>query len=132
MNRLVQGDVGSGKTMVAAACAYFMAQNGRQTALMAPTEILAEQHFRTLAPLFSRFGAETVLLVGSMTPKQKREARLSIASGAAKLVIGTHALLSEGVEFSALDLVVADEHTASASPSAPRSPPRAPRPTSSS
>ena len=72
MNRLVQGDVGSGKTMVAAAAAYCAARNGRQTALMAPTEILAEQHFASLSVLFAPLGVSAALLTGSMTGKQKK------------------------------------------------------------
>ena len=109
MNRLVQGDVGSGKTMVAAAAAYLAIQNGHQAALMAPTEILAEQHYASLSRLFAPMGIATVLLTGSMTPKQKREARQAIESGAAQLVIGTHALLSDTTVFRDLDMVIADE-----------------------
>ena len=109
MNRLVQGDVGSGKTMVAAAGAYLAAKNGVQTALMAPTEILAEQHFASLAPLFLKFGIECVLLTGSMGAAAKRAAKEKIASGEAKLVIGTHALLTADVAFDRLGLIVADE-----------------------
>jgi len=109
MNRLVQGDVGSGKTMVAAAAAYCAAMNGRQTALMAPTEILAGQHYALLAPLFERFGFRTVLLTGSLRAAEKRAAREAAADGSASLVIGTHALLSGDVTFHNLDLVVTDE-----------------------
>ncbi len=109
MNRLVQGDVGSGKTVIAAAAAYLAAKNGRQTALMAPTELLAEQHYRSLRPLFERFGFETVLLTGSLGAAAKREAKAAIAEGRAQLVIGTHALLTGDVTFSSLDLVIADE-----------------------
>ena len=109
MNRLVQGDVGSGKTMVAAAAAYLAIQNGHQAALMAPTEILAEQHHDSLSRLFAPMGISTVLLTGSMTPKQKREVREAIENGSAHLVIGTHALLSDTTVFADLDMVIADE-----------------------
>ena len=109
MNRLVQGDVGSGKTMVAAAAAYLAALNGYQAALMAPTEILAEQHHASLQRLFAPLGIQTVLLTGSMTPKNKRLAREAIAAGEAQLVVGTHALLSDTTEFHRLGLVIADE-----------------------
>ena len=109
MNRLVQGDVGSGKTMVAAAACYLAIQNGHQTALMAPTEILAEQHYASLSKLFAPTGISVTLLTGSLTPKQKRQTREDIASGAAQLIIGTHALLSDSTVFRDLDLVVADE-----------------------
>ena len=109
MNRLVQGDVGSGKTMVAAAAAYLAIQNGHQAALMAPTEILAEQHYASLSKLFAPLGIRTVLLTGSMTVKQKREARESLAEGQAQLAVGTHALLSESTAFHDLGLVITDE-----------------------
>ncbi len=109
MNRLVQGDVGSGKTMVAAAAAYCAVKNGAQAALMAPTEILAEQHYHSLAPLLERFGIRTALLTGSMTPKQKQNVRDALASGGADLAVGTHALLSESTEFRELGLVITDE-----------------------
>ncbi len=109
MNRLVQGDVGSGKTMVAAAAAYCAAGNHKQTALMAPTEILAEQHFASLQKLFSPLGITTALLTGSMTVKQKRTVREQIASGEIQVVIGTHALLTDSTEFCSLGLVIADE-----------------------
>lgn len=109
MNRLVQGDVGSGKTMVAAAAAYMAVQNGHQAALMAPTEILAEQHFASLDRLLSPLGIKVCLLTGSMTAKNKSAAREQIASGQAQLVIGTHALVSDSTVFSDLGLVIADE-----------------------
>ena len=109
MNRLIQGDVGSGKTMVAAAAIYCAAGNHRQSALMAPTEILAEQHFRSLQKLLEPLGISTVLLTGSMTQKEKRAVRESIASGAAAVVVGTHALLTETTQFHSLGLVIADE-----------------------
>ena len=109
MNRLVQGDVGSGKTMVAAAAAYCTASNRKQAAMMAPTEILAEQHYRSLTKLFAPLGIRTALLTGSMTPKQKREAREAIAAGEVDLAVGTHALLSEATTFADLGLVITDE-----------------------
>ena len=109
MNRLVQGDVGSGKTMVAAAAAYYAARNGAQTALMAPTEILAEQHFASLSALFVPLGVSVALLTGSMTGKQKKDVRERIAAGEVQVVIGTHALLSESTRFEHLGLVITDE-----------------------
>ena len=109
MNRLVQGDVGSGKTAVAAAAAWITARNGRQTALMAPTEILAEQHAQGLQTLLEPLGVRVALLTGSMTPAQKKNARAAIAAHRADLIVGTHALISEATSFSDLGLVVADE-----------------------
>ena len=109
MNRLVQGDVGSGKTMVAAAAAYCAANNGRQAALMAPTEILAEQHYESLNKIFAPLGLRTALLTGSMTPKQKRTVREALAAGEIDLAVGTHALLSQSTVFNDLGLVIADE-----------------------
>ena len=109
MNRLVQGDVGSGKTAVAAAAAWITARNGQQAALMAPTEILAEQHAKGLEPLLAPLGVRVALLTGSMTPAQKKNARAAIAAHEADLIVGTHALISEATSFSDLGLVVADE-----------------------
>ncbi len=109
MNRLVQGDVGSGKTVVAAACVWSAFEGGLQSAFMAPTEILVNQHYATLSALLSPFGVSIVKLTGSMTTKQKRESLAQIQDGRANLVIGTHALFSENVEFSNLALVVTDE-----------------------
>ena len=109
MNRLVQGDVGSGKTMVAAAAAYLTANNGHQAALMAPTEILAEQHYQSLSRLLEPLGIRTALLTGSLSPKEKRLVRERIAAGEADLIIGTHALLSDTTTFCDLGLVIADE-----------------------
>jgi len=109
MSRLVQGDVGSGKTMVAAAAAYCAVNNHRQAALMAPTEILAEQHYQSLSRLFGPLGIRMALLTGSMTVKQKREVRGAIASGEADFVVGTHALLSDATVFRDLGLVITDE-----------------------
>ena len=109
MNRLVQGDVGSGKTMVAAAAAFCAARNGRQTALMAPTEILAEQHLESLQKLFAPLGIRAALLTGSMTQKEKKLVREQIAAGQVDVAIGTHALITDSTVFSNLGLVIADE-----------------------
>ena len=109
MNRLVQGDVGSGKTMVAAAAAYCAAKNSKQSALMAPTEILAEQHYASLRKLFEPLGITVGLLTGSMTPKQKRGIREQIELGMIQVAVGTHALLTDATKFSDLGLVIADE-----------------------
>ncbi len=109
MNRLVQGDVGSGKTMVAAAAAYCAARNGKQSALMAPTEILAEQHFASLNKLFEPMGITVALLTGSMTPKQKKILRERIGLGEVQVAVGTHALLTDATVFQDLGLVIADE-----------------------
>ena len=109
MNRLVQGDVGSGKTMVAAYGAWLAAKNGGQCALMAPTELLAEQHFRSLAPLLGRAGVRVGLLTGSVKGKARKELYAALAAGEVDLVVGTHALLSEGVTFSNLALAITDE-----------------------
>ncbi len=109
MNRLVQGDVGSGKTMVAAACIWFAAQNGWQSALMAPTEILARQHFETLAPIMDQLGIHCALLTGSTRAKERREILAQLQSGEITLCIGTHALLTEDVVYQHLGLVITDE-----------------------
>ena len=109
MNRLVQGDVGSGKTMVAAAAAYLAAGNRRQAALMAPTEILAEQHYHSLTKLLSPLGMRLALLTGSMKEREKREVREGLAAGDIDLAVGTHALLSDATEFNDLGLVITDE-----------------------
>ena len=109
MNRLLQGDVGSGKTMVAAAGAFCAARNGFQTALMAPTEILAEQHYNSLKKLFAPLGIRVGLLTGSQSLKQKRETREALAAGEIQVVVGTHALLTDATVFAALGLVIADE-----------------------
>ena len=109
MNRLVQGDVGSGKTMVAAAAAFCAARNGRQTALMAPTEILAEQHCESLQKLFAPFGIRVELLTGSMTVRQKRTVREQLEAGDIQVIIGTHALITDSTRFQNLGLVIADE-----------------------
>ena len=109
MNRLVQGDVGSGKTMVAAAAAWLAFLNHKQCAVMAPTEILAEQHFFSLGKLLEPLGVRVCLLTGSMKAKEKRIFREAIAQGQIDLVIGTHAIVSEDTEFKNLDMVIADE-----------------------
>ena len=109
MNRLVQGDVGSGKTMVAAAAAYCATQNGRQSALMVPTEILAEQHHESLSKLLTPLGVRVGLLTGSMKEKEKKAVRAAILEGSLDLIVGTHALLSATTVFSNLGLVIADE-----------------------
>ena len=109
MNRLVQGDVGSGKTMVAAAAAYCATQNGRQSALMVPTEILAEQHHESLFKLLTPLGVRVGLLTGSMKEKEKKAVRAAILEGRLDLIVGTHALLSATTVFSNLGLVIADE-----------------------
>lgn len=109
MNRLIQGDVGSGKTAVAAAAVFMTVKNGYQATMMAPTEILAEQHLKSFIEMFEKHGINAVLLTGGLKAKEKREALEQIASGTAQVVIGTHALIREGVEFKNLGLVVADE-----------------------
>ncbi len=111
MNRLIQGDVGSGKTIVAVLALLTTAANGYQGALMAPTEVLAIQHFETIQGYVEKYGLlfRPVLLVGSMNAREKKEARAMIASGEANLVIGTHALIQEKVEYCRLALAVTDE-----------------------
>lgn len=109
MNRLVQGDVGSGKTMVAAAAAFCVIQNGHQAAFMAPTEILAEQHAATLSRLLTPLGISIALLTGSMTTAQRRPVLAGLAMGCIQLIVGTHALFSEKTVFHDLGLVIADE-----------------------
>lgn len=109
MNRLVQGDVGSGKTAVAAGAAFFAYQNGFQTAIMAPTEILATQHYQTLSEFLEPLGVKVALLTGSLTPKQKRILKEQIANGEYNVVAGTHALVQQTTEFKNLGLVITDE-----------------------
>ncbi len=109
MNRLVQGDVGSGKTMVAAAAMVCAARSGRQTALMAPTEILAEQHYKGLAPLLEGLGIPCALLTGAARAKERRAVQEGLESGRLQAVIGTHALISPDVTYRDLGLVVTDE-----------------------
>ena len=109
MSRLVQGDVGCGKTAVAAGVSYTAVKNGYQVAFMAPTEILAEQHYHSMVSLFAGTGVNVELLVGGNTASQKRRIKDSVATGACNLVVGTHALLSDTVEFRNLGLVITDE-----------------------
>jgi ATP-dependent DNA helicase RecG len=109
MRRLLQGDVGSGKTIVAFQAAIIAIENGYQVALMAPTEILAQQHYFSARQILERAGYRIVLLTGSMEQDRKREVRRHIAQGNAQLVIGTHALIQDRVEFENLGLVVVDE-----------------------
>ncbi len=108
MNRLLQGDVGSGKTAVAAAIMYSAVKNGFQCALMAPTEVLATQHFRTLSAFFGN-DISVELLTGSVTTKNKRLIRERLQSGECDIVVGTHAVIQEDVAFSDLGLVITDE-----------------------
>lgn len=109
MNRLIQGDVGSGKTLVAAAAAYTVWGNHKQTAMMAPTELLAEQHYKTLTQLLSCFGIRVAFMTGSLKTRERREQDKHIATGQCDVVVGTHALLSGSTEFASLGLVVTDE-----------------------
>ncbi|MDQ6925192.1 MAG: DEAD/DEAH box helicase, partial [Candidatus Eremiobacteraeota bacterium] len=109
MNRLLQGDVGSGKTLVAAAAIVLAHKGGVQSALMAPTEILAAQHAAKLAPLLLPFGVTVEAVFGSQGARERRRAEERIASGEAALAVGTHALLTESVTFRDLGLVVIDE-----------------------
>ena len=109
MNRLVQGDVGCGKTVVALVASLMAVENGYQACLMAPTEILAEQHFRNIVSLAGPLGVTVVLLTGSLKKKEKQSVLADIASGAAGIVIGTHALIEQGVTFHKLGLAIIDE-----------------------
>ncbi len=109
MQRLLQGDVGSGKTVVAALAATQAIDSGYQAALMAPTEILAEQHFRKIASWIEPLGVNVAWLTGSLKKKDKDDARSRIASGTARLVVGTHALIQQDVDFARLGLVIVDE-----------------------
>ena len=109
MNRLLQGDVGSGKTLVAAAAIVLAHSGGMQSALMAPTEILAAQHAAKLAPLLQPFGISVEAVFGSLGARERRQANDRIRSGAASLAVGTHALLTDSVEFARLGFVVIDE-----------------------
>ena len=109
MYRLLQGDVGSGKTVVAALAMAKAVENGTQAALMAPTEILAEQHARTLGELLEPLGLEPVLLTGSLTESERRDRLQALADGTARIAVGTHALIQEGVEYGDLGLAVVDE-----------------------
>ena len=109
MNRILVGDVGCGKTICAAAAMFAAVKSGYQAALMVPTDILARQHAADLTPLFERLGIRVTLLVGSLTEKQKRQARESVAMHETDIVIGTQALISAGVSFASLGLAVIDE-----------------------
>ena len=109
MYRLLQGDVGSGKTLVAAEAAVIALENGHQVAVLAPTEILATQHFFYFKKLFRKLGYITVLMTGSATAHEKAQLRKLVAAGLAQVVIGTHALLEENVEFKRLGLAIVDE-----------------------
>ena len=109
MNRLLQGDVGSGKTAVAAALVYSAAKNSMQSALMAPTEVLAEQHYKTFLKLFEGCSINVELLTGSDTAAQKRRKKEALKAGEIDLLIGTHAIIQSNVEFKSLALVITDE-----------------------
>ncbi len=109
MNRLIEGDVGSGKTAVATALMYIAAKNGFQSALMAPTEVLATQHYNNLSSLLSGTGINIALLTGSVTKKQKELIKDKISSGYYNIVIGTHALITDDTVFKRLGLVITDE-----------------------
>lgn len=109
MNRLVQGDVGCGKTAVAAALMYHTAQNGAQAAIMAPTEILAEQHYKNLCESLKNTDIKCVLLTGSLKKSEKQRAKAMLISGEAQIAVGTHALISGDVAFKNLALVITDE-----------------------
>ena len=109
MNRLLQGDVGSGKTLVAAAASYAAVKNGGQAVIMAPTEILANQHYETFTRFFAPFGVECALLTSGMTAAEKKAAKARIKNGEAKIVCGTHALIQDSVEYCNPYLFVVDE-----------------------
>src|SRR5438105_1372958 len=109
MRRLLQGDVGSGKTIVAFEAAIIAIENGYQVALMAPTEILAQQHYFSARRILEEAGYRVVLLTGSLEDDRKRETRHHISQGNAQLVIGTHALIEQKVDFANLGLVIVDE-----------------------
>jgi len=109
MNRLIQGDVGSGKTVIAAACCYMTWSAGYQSAFMAPTEILAKQHYQSLSKLLEPLGIQVGILTGSMTAKNKRETYEKLSLGEIDIIVGTHALISEAVKFKDLALVITDE-----------------------
>jgi len=109
MCRLLQGDVGAGKTAVAAAALYMAAINGYQGAIMAPTELLAEQHARSIGAMLEPFGIRTVLLTGSLKQRERTMGRTALENGEAMVAIGTHALIQEDVTFSKLGLVIIDE-----------------------
>lgn len=106
MNRLLQGDVGSGKTVIAAIAAILAAKNGKQTAILAPTEVLAQQHYRTINKIFGEFEKEIAILTGS---SKKKDVVKKIESGETKIIIGTHAIIQKSVKFNKLALVIVDE-----------------------
>ncbi|MCQ2503158.1 MAG: ATP-dependent DNA helicase RecG [Saccharofermentans sp.] len=109
MNRLIQGDVGSGKTIVAALSMLITALMGKQAVLLVPTSVLATQHYKTISGLLENSGMEPVLLLGKTKPAEKQAIKEKIADGSARVIIGTHALLTEGITFKDLALVIADE-----------------------
>ncbi len=109
MNRLIQGDVGSGKTAVALVASFIAIQNGYQVALMAPTEVLAKQHYEEIKEILKDFNIQTSFLSGSMKAKEKRESLENIKNNKSKMIIGTHAVIQDKVEFSNLGLVITDE-----------------------
>lgn len=109
MNRLLEGDVGSGKTVVALLAACMAAASGHQVALMVPTDILARQHYSKITPLLERMGIATGLLLGRQPAAEKKAALQRIINGDDQLIVGTHALLSEAVKFKSLGLVIIDE-----------------------
>lgn len=109
MNRLVQGDVGSGKTALAMVSAYWAIQNGYQVTIMAPTEVLANQHFESFQKVFEPAGIKVVLLTGSLKAKEKRETLEQVKNGDAQMIVGTHAVIQKGVEYHKLGLAITDE-----------------------
>lgn len=109
MNRLVQGDVGSGKTAVAMVAAYWAIRNGYQATIMAPTEVLANQHFESFQKVFEPAGIKVVLLTGSLKAKEKRETLEQVKNGDAQMIVGTHAVIQKGVEYHKLGLAITDE-----------------------
>ena len=109
MNRLLQGDVGSGKTVVALSAMLLAAENGYQSALMAPTEILAEQHFLTFEKLLKTLGVKTAILTSSTKTAAKKKILKELAEGKIQIIVGTHSLIQEGVKFANLRLAVIDE-----------------------
>ena len=109
MQRLIQGDVGSGKTVIAALALAKIVENGYQGALMAPTEILAAQHYKTLSELYDGTGIRTELLIGQTRASEKKEILSRLASGEIDILVGTHSLIEDPVEFAHLGMVVTDE-----------------------
>lgn len=109
MNRLIQGDVGSGKTIVAAVAMFKCVRSGYQSAMLAPTEILASQHFESLSPIFDNWNIKCELLIGSLTPKNKLKLLERLKNGEIDILIGTHAIIQDGIEFNKLGLAITDE-----------------------